>query len=496
MKGGLMAFRDLREYMVKSEEMGVLKRINGADCNLEIGTLSHLYFRRKSTLFENIPGYPAGYRVLSNVFATAEQQRLVLGIPADLGMRDTVKHLKNRLTQFKSAPPVMVKTGSVLENVDTGADVNLLKFPAPRWNELDGGHYIGTADLVITRDPDDGWVNFGTYRVMVHDANTVASYMSPGRHGRFMREKYWARGESCPVAIVCGAEPSLFVWSFTSVPQGISEYEYAGWIRGEPVEIVEAPVTRLPIPAHAEIVIEGEIPPPEIETRPEGPFGEWTGYYASMSRGEPVVRVKSVAYRNDPILLGVGSGSVPSEVRTNLLRSAMLWNQMEAAGVPEIKGVWYLETGAAFLTVAISIKQSYPGHARHAGMAASGCRQGAYLNRFIIVVDDDIDPTNENDLWWAVATRCDPATSIDIYSGGWSSPLDPRLDPEKRRRGDYTNSKAIMYACRPYHWMSEFPPVVRLRPELVQETVNKFKVVVDDIPEADLKCIIQSKVMM
>jgi 4-hydroxy-3-polyprenylbenzoate decarboxylase len=491
-----MAFRDLREYIAKSEEMGVLKKVDGVDWDLDIGTLSDLHHRRKSMLFDNIPGYPAGYRVLSNVFATEKQQKLVLGIPLELGTLDFIRYLKDKLTQFKPLPPVLVKTGPVLENVMTGQDIDLFKFPIPKWHELDGGRYIGTADLVITRDPDEGWVNFGTYRVMVHDATTAASYMSPGKHGRLMREKYWAKGKSCPVAIVCGVDPGVFAASFISEPYGVSEYEYAGWLRGEAVEVVEGPMTGLPIPANAEIVIEGEIPPLEVESRPEGPFGEWTGYYASGSRVETVVRVKSILYRDNPIILSVSSGLVGSEVRTNPMRSAMLWNQMEQTGVPEIKGIWFLESGAAHFTIAVSIKQSYPGHARQAGMAAAGCRQGAYLNRFVIVVDDDIDPTNEDDVWWAMATRCDPATSIDVFPGSWASPLDPRLDPERRERRDYTNSRALVYACKPYHWINEYPSVVKnITPELLEKIIHKYPEAVADIPEEDLKRISTRKVL-
>ncbi len=490
-----MPFADLREYIAKIEELGLLKRFDGADWDLEIGALSDLYRRRKATLFDNIKGYPRGFRVLSNIFAREEQQNLALGVPPETRKLETVRHLKNKLGQFKPVPPRWVRDGPILENVLMGGEVDLLKFPTPRWHELDGGRYIGTADLVITKEPDEGWVNAGTYRVMIHDKTTAASYISPGKHGRLMREKYWSRGKSCPVAVVCGMDPTLFVSSQVSVPYGISEFEYAGGLRGKPVEMLKAPATGLPVPASAEIVIEGEIPPPDVESRAEGPFGEWTGYYASGSRAEPVIKVKAILHRNAPIITGVSSGLVPSEVRANLVRSAILWEQLERVGVPEVKGVWFMDPGGSNLLVAVSIAQRYPGHAQQAGMAASSCRDGASLSRFIIVVDEDIDPTNEDDVWWAMASRCDPATSLKAIPNCWASPLDPRLDPEKRRIGDYTNSRAIILATKPYHWIKDFPKVVRGNTEFLSKVTDKFASQLEDLSKEDIARIATAKVI-
>ncbi len=142
-----MPVRDLREYIERSEGLGALKRINGVDWNLELGTLSDLYRRRKSVLFDEIKGYPKGYRVLTNIFATENQQKLLLGIPYELGKLDTVRELKTKLAQFQPVAPVTVNTGPVLENVMSGDKVDLLAFPVPKWHELDGGRYLGTADL-------------------------------------------------------------------------------------------------------------------------------------------------------------------------------------------------------------------------------------------------------------------------------------------------------------------------------------------------------------
>ena len=187
-------------------------------------------------------------------------------------------------------------------------------------------------------------------------------------------------------------------------------------------------------------------------------------------------------------MTGLSPGRVPCEARGAIPLSAILWNELEQAGIPGIHGVWFLETGT-HLSIAVSIKQMYNGHARQTGMAIAGCAQGAFLNRFVIIVDEDVDVTNEDDLWWAVASRCDPATAIDIIPECWSSPLDPLLNPEKRQKGQFTNSKAIIYACKPYHWIDRFPIVVRTNPELIKNIIRKYGDTLADISDSDLNFV-------
>ena len=141
--------------------------------------------------------------------------------------------------------------------------------------------------MCIRDSPDSGWVNLGTYRVMIHDENTLAFYISPGKHGRIMREKYYAKGEPCKVAISFGHDPLIFLAGGMEVPNGVCEYDWVGGLQKAPVPVIIGGYTGLPIPAAAEIVIEGESVPGE--ERNEGPFGEWTGYYASSMRAEPTI---------------------------------------------------------------------------------------------------------------------------------------------------------------------------------------------------------------
>lgn len=466
-------FRDLREFIEEVEKMGELRTITGAHWDLEIGRITTLLCQKQDApvvLFDQIPEYSKGYRVLVNAVGSRRTLALCLGLPYSQSDMESLKAWREKLKTLKGIPPKVVTDGPVLENVFEGKDVNLWKFPVPKWNKLDGGRFIGTGSITILRDPDEGWVNLGTYRVMVHDESKAGFFIAPGRHGHIIREKYFARGQTCKVAVSLGQEPQLFLVSSMDIPYGMPEYDFAGGLKGEPIEVIESGYSGLPIPAQAEIVIEGEAR--LGETLEEGPFGEWPGYYGSGSRQEPVINVKRVMHRNDPIMLGVPPGKPPWSTNrvTSFNRSAAIWGELEAAGVPDIRGVWCHPAAAGRMFIIISIKQRYPGHARQAGLVASSCHAGGNVGRYTIVVDEDIDPTNTDDLLWALSSRSDPAGDIEILRRCWSTPLDPLV----RKGAPSLNTRAVIDACRPYEWLDEFPPVVAFPSEELDDTLRKW----------------------
>jgi 4-hydroxy-3-polyprenylbenzoate decarboxylase len=239
---------------------------------------------------------------------------------------------------------------------------------------------------------------------------------------------------------------------------------------GEPLEVIPGEITGLPIPARAEIVVEGEVPPPEVESRVEGPYREWPGYYSQEPQPIPVIRVKAVYHRNDPIITGAPPDRPtgrPDEC-FELIRAAYIRDQLEKAGVPDVKDVaTYFHR---FLTV-VAIRQRYPGHARQAGLIASQCQAGAYLGRYVVVVDDDIDASDMNDVLWAMCTRVDPAQAVEIIRRAWSGPLDPAI--HKDNKG--FSSRMIVDACRPYEWLKDFPPAIEVSQEVKQAAMEKWK---------------------
>jgi UbiD family decarboxylase len=472
-----IVYEDLREWLEEARKLGEVKEVTGLSWQQDIGMVAELASHDESApcfVFSDIPESIPGSRVVVNFFG-GKRKNMTLGFPPDLGKVDLSEGFRTSfMVPMNRIAPTYVDHGPILENVIKGADVDITHFPAPKWHEPDGGRYIGTGSFNVIRDPDEGWINCGTYRVMIHDGTTAGFYISPGKHGRQMRDKYQARGEPMPVAVVCGGDPMTFLMACSEVPYGVCEYEIVGGMRGKPVEVIKGPVTGLPIPANAEIVLEGFVQPGN--ERIEGPFGEWTGYYASDIRPEPALDVKAVYYRNNPILLGCVPQRPPDEIcrYRAVLRSALLRESIAKAGVPEVTAAWAHEVGNARLLLGIAITQRYPGHAKQAGHVAAMCHVGAYCGRYVVVVDEDIDVSDLSELIWAMLTRSDPATSIDIIRNAWSTPLDPRIEPERKAVGDNTNSRAIIDACRPWHWRDKFPRVNLPSPEERRLAQEKF----------------------
>ncbi|MFC1870279.1 UbiD family decarboxylase, partial [Chloroflexota bacterium] len=378
---------------------------------------------------------------------------------------------------IKLIPPVEVTSGPVKENVLVGKDVDLLKFPTPKWHELDGGRYIGTGCMIILRDPDEGWINLSVQRAQVHSKSIATIHMSPGKDSILIREKYLKRGLSCPVAISCGQDPLLWSIAARRAPWGVSEYDCAGGVMGKPVEITRGVTTDLPVPATAEIVLEGEIVPPEVESIQEGPFGEWWGVYVHEPGLDPVIRIKSILHRNNPIIQGNPCSVLPplGNLGLHIQKAAILWLELDRK-VSGVKGVWMLDDAACQSIPVISIKQENVGHSHIAAMVAASCPDIVEwaASRFIIVVDDDIDPSNKDEVLWALSNRVDPETSIEIIRGYRSTRSDPRLSPDKRKRGELSHSKAIINACKPYHWIKEFPITCKASPERLKKTKEKW----------------------
>jgi len=473
----VIPYQDLRGWLSEAEKLGEVKKVQGASWQRDIGMAAEVVLHDEKApcvVFENVPGTIKGSRVLVNFFAS-KRMNMTLGFGPELSKIElTDAFRENYMADMKLIPPVEVKEGPVTANIMEGDAIDVTAFPAPMWHESDGGRYIGTGSYNVTRDPDTGWLNLGTYRVMIHDQKSVGFYISPGKHGRIHRDKYQQRNEPMPAVIVVGGDPMTFLMGCSEVPQNMCEYDVVGGIRGAPIKVVKGKHTGLPFPADAEIVIEGFVQPGKVKR--EGPFGEWTGYYGSDVRDEPVLDIKAIYYRDNPIILGCPPQRPPDELARYraVTRSALLKENIAKAGVPDVTAAWLHEVGTARMLIGVSIKQRYPGHARQAGHIAAMCHVGAYAGKYIIVTDDDIDVSNLEELTWAMLTRSDPAESIDIIHNAWSTPLDPRIPPWEKEKKNFTNSRAIIDACRPFHWRDKFPAVNAPSPELAKESRDKW----------------------
>ncbi|MCW5576906.1 MAG: UbiD family decarboxylase, partial [Burkholderiales bacterium] len=406
---------DLRAWLDSARGLGELKDVPGADAKLELGAISEMNVKvdgAPALLFDGIPGYPKGFRVVTCTTASPARLSSLLRMPVERSHRGLVQALRGKPRGWQAgAPeyePVVAETGAVLENTQSGKDVDINIFPSPLWHEKDGGPYIGTGCCVVTKDYDSDWVNVGTYRVMVHDKNHVGLDMIPGKHGAIQYDKHMKAGKPFPVAIVIGCDPLGYLISGIEVPFGMCEYNYIGAILGEPVRVVHGGLTGLPVPAAAEIVLEGHCYPGDVKL--EGPFGEFHGYYPGKEGTAPVMTVERVHYRNDPVIVGSPPAKPPNDYSYSkaVMRSALLFDALLAAGVPDVAGVWAHEIGGARMFNVVAIRQRYAGHARQAALILNQCGVGAYMSRYTVVVDEDIDPSNLQEVMWAVATRSDP----------------------------------------------------------------------------------------
>lgn len=465
---------DLRQWLQKADQIGELKKIEGADCNLEIGAITTANAQKSGSalLFDHIKGYPAGFRVLTCSASKPALIEITFNFPQTHSESELVKALGEKLLtaeeEREKFPPQLVENGPILENTDTGKDVDLFKFPVPLWHELDGGRYIGTGDAVITRDPETGEINLGTYRVMVQNKNTTGLYIVPAQHGRSHLEKYHALGKPAPVAVSVGHHPLIYRIAALQVPPG-GEYSVIGAMARQPVEVIREEITGLPIPANSEIVIAGWCPPQK--TMDEGPFGEFTGYYGGKIQA-PVIEVERIYYRQEPVILGSppGWGKTDPGYCIALVQSAKLTNELRKSGIPGIRGVWLHPVGRQMF-ITVSLKQMYPGHLKEAAWFICQSRIGSNSGRYVILVDDDIDPTNLDEVIWALATRSDPAEDIDIVRRARGNPLDPRV---RRPAKVFYNSRAIISACKPFEWIDEFPQKLEVSEKLRQKIEERW----------------------
>jgi UbiD family decarboxylase len=307
--------------------------------------------------------------------------------------------------------------------------------------------------------------------MQVQDDGAAATInIEAGKHGAQHIRGWFAAEGRAPVAVSLGHHPVFLVVAGTEVPRDVSELGYAGAILGTPVEIVRGQVTGLPIMAESEIAIEGWLYPDQ--TRPEGPFGEWTGYYSGGVR--PVLNLvpERVYHRTDPIMLGAPPGKPPHDYSymRSVMKSAMITDALVGAGLPGVKGVWAHEAGGGRSIVVVAIEQGYPGHSRQAGHLAAHHPAAAYMNRLVVTVDADINPRELDEVMWAVSTRCDPAVDVEVMTKTWGS----RVDPLHVGDGPTYNTRMLIDACRPFERLGDFPPVAEAPADALADAARRW----------------------
>jgi 2,5-furandicarboxylate decarboxylase 1 len=450
---------DLRSYLDVLEQAGELARIRvPVKLNQEIGAICLRNLRKNGPglLFERAGESEIPLAV--DLLASRRRYALALSIEAEQLAAEWNRRTSNPL------PPVVVERGRCQQNVSIGKEVDLTNLPVPIWNELDGGPYL-TLSCHITKDPVSQVRNVGLYRNQVHDQQTLGILAAPYTHLNLQRNK--VPDEPFPVAIVLGADPTVIMTAPAPLPFGTDELAIAGALRGKPLEVVRCKTIPLEVPASAEIVIEGEILPGEL--RDEGPFGEFTGHYGGHRAPRPIIRVKAVTHRDNPILQATYEGTQPNEsgFLTGIPREAELMRQIT---LPGIKKIHVSAPAGGALHAVVAVEKPYEGFGKYVGLAVLGSVAGRYVKQ-VVIVDADIDPFDPIQVEWAIATRVQASRDIEILKELTGIILDPSL-PKAEQLGPSRTSKMIIDATR--YDAKNFPPICSPSAEAMEKVERNW----------------------
>ncbi len=446
-----MQIDDLRDYISACDQHGQLHRVDAeVDWKFELAHVSKVNEEAKgpALLYQNVKGYQIP--VFTSAFTTPARMALALEQDPSLSMCQLSRKWME-LTTKKNVKPLLVNKPPVMENIVEGDDIDVEMFPVPWMYPEDGGRFFITAGFLVTRDPDTGWTNLGTYRSQILGKNLLGSQIIKGKHGDMHMKKYQERGELMPAAAVVGGDPTMFLASSTLVSAQVDEYDVVGALKGRPVPVFKSDLTGLILPANAEVIAEGFIDPNEL--MPEGPFGEYTGYYSGNKLADypkPVLRVKRLLFRNNPVWWSTTVGKPINDIHMiqSLNRTATLWYDLETMKVPGIQSVYLPAAATGRFWAVVSVKQMYPGHSNHVANAVIASTTGHYGVKGVIVVDHDIAADDWDRVLWALAVRFDPKRSAQIIDRGRSTPLDPGLPIEARE----VTSRILLDARVPYEW--------------------------------------------
>jgi len=433
-----MHYKDLRDFIAQLEQLGELKRIPlEIDPYLEMTEICDRTLRAEgpALLFENPKGH--SIPVLANLFGTPKRVALGMGQESVTALREVgqllaslkepeppkgFKDALDKLPLFKQVlnmPPKVLSKAPCQEKVLVGSEVDLSRLPIQTCWPEDAGPLI-TWGLVVTQGPHKSRHNLGIYRQQVIDKNKVIMRWLAHRGGAldFQEWQQVHPGEPFPIAVALGTDPATILGAVTPVPDTLSEYAFAGLLRGSRTEVTRCLTHNLQVPASAEIVLEGFIYPDE--TAPEGPFGDHTGYYNEVE-AFPVFTIERITHRHQPIYHSTYTGRPPDEpailgVALNEVFVPILQKQF-----PEIVDFYLPPEGCSYRMAIVSINKQYPGHAKRVMFGVwSFLRQFMYT-KFVIITDADVNVRDWKDVIWAMTTRMDPARDTTIID---NTPID------------------------------------------------------------------------
>lgn len=433
-----MKYKDLRDFIKQLEAQGKLVRVtHEVDPNLEMTEICDRTLKAggPAILFENPKGFDTP--VLANLFGTPERVAMGMGEDSVEALREVgellaflkepeppkgLKDAWEKLPIFKQVlnmAPKVVSKAACQKIVLEGDDVDLSKLPIQTCWPGDAAPLITWA-LVVTKGPNKERQNLGIYRQQVIAKNKVIMRWLAHRGGA-LDYKDWQEkhpGEKFPVAVALGADPATILAAVTPVPDSLSEYGFAGLLRGDKTEVVKCIGSDLQVPASAEYVLEGYLTPGEEAD--EGPFGDHTGYYNEVE-SFPVFTIERITHCKDPIYHSTYTGRPPDEPAILGLALNEVFVPILKKQFPEIVDFYLPPEGCSYRMAVVSMKKQYPGHAKRIMLGVwSFLRQFMYT-KFVIVTDDDVNVRDWNDVIWAMTTRMDPARDTTIIE---NTPID------------------------------------------------------------------------
>lgn len=448
-----MAHKDLRSFLAAIEASGDLVNIDDqVDWDQELSGIGRLSCERygPAFMFNNIKDYPE-WRTIANPVAGWRRYAVGLGLPADTSVRELYKEYAER--EVDLIPPVVVKDGPCKEVVIKGDDVNLFDLPTPMVHEGDGGRYLGTWDIVISKDADSGWVNWGMYRFMIHNEQLLTGYPRPTSHlGKMLLDGYVPRGKNMPIAIAIGADMPSHLAAAATFRLAGDEVLLAGGLGQQAVELVKCETSDLYVPATSEVVIEAEILFNGVAQ--EGPYGEYPGYRSGEMGNSVCARVTAITHRKKPILSLDTTGFMDSSAVTTSISGAIsIRRRLEKHGVPVVEVYIPPESGVHMAIVSVR-----RGGAAIAQQVVDLLTARRALISKVLIVDEDVDVFNMAAVIHAFSTKCHPrrGTHIHDYEGRLNA-LTPAYSQEERVR---RSGSSVSFDCTwPPEWPREETPI-------------------------------------
>jgi len=414
-----MSHQDLRSFVsayASAFPGEVVHVTEPVSTEFEIMALVLEYERRRRfpiLVLEQVRGFDMP--IVCNVVASRRALAFALGVPESQLALEYARRIKDTLK------PVVVADPPFRRHVLTGPDLDLARLPIPSYFPGDAGRYL-TAGMLVARDPETGVETEGYHRFQLKGRDRMGVSLHSRRRMFEYQRRAEARGRALPCAIALGLHPLVSMGSLAYPPADVGKFEVVSGLFGEPLEIAPCATIDLHVPAAAEIVIEGEILPGVRE--PEGPFGEFTGYFSRRST-EHVFVAKAIAMRERPWFQSIGSGRAGDHITTlGLVREAEIYNALGRV-IPNVTAVHVPLSGTSSFSAYVAIKQGRPGEAKHVIPIVLGVDH--YL-KLVIVVDDDVDVFDESDVMWAVATRMQADRDLVVIGGSLGAMLDPSAD--------------------------------------------------------------------